>query len=111
MQFLISELRLHEIESTGFGINGLNQLRALWELHLRKKMPSCRPLRPSYPAPCSPVVRNLVTAVPPLLSPPKRRQKVVSADGKTERGTTHEAAEGAREGMRRPTANQGVRGH
>ena len=85
MQFLISELRLHEIESTGFGIHGLNQLRALWELHLRKKMPSCRPLRPSYPAPCSPVVRNLVTAVPPLLSPPKRRQKVVSADGKTER--------------------------
>ena len=107
MQFLISELRLHEIESTGFGIHGLNQLRALWELHLRKKMPSS----PATELPSSPVVRNLVTAVPPLLSPPKRRQKVVSADGKTERGTTHEAAEGAREGMRRPTANQGVRGH
>ena len=82
MQFLISELRLHEIESTGFGIHGLNQLRALWELHLRKKMPSS----PATELPSSPVVRNLVTAVPPLLSPPKRRQKVVSADGKTERG-------------------------
>ena len=85
MQFLISELRLHEIESTGFGIHGLNQLRALWELHLRKKMPSFLP-SPATELPSSPVVRNLVTAVPPLLSPPKRRQKVVSADGKTERG-------------------------
>ena len=41
---------------------------------------------PATELPSSPVVRNLVTAVPPLLSPPKRRQKVVSADGKTERG-------------------------
>ena len=103
MQFLISVE--HEFER--LRIHDLNQLRALWELLLRKKMPSFLPpsllfdrdtLLPRRAQPCNRRSAPFITAKKASKGRFRRRK-----DGKREQ-LTKPPREGAREGMRRPRA-------